>query len=151
MLFLAVLCAFHYFLTDIWGSNLFPSRFFLLTFFSLLKTVTSSCLEVSLVFEDCHGWIRDYEDKTVAFSLCLGQGVRGHEEPSPPSPTFWAPSLPGRTGIFPWGTLACLPCQWAEWAWLWICQIVAVSVRLPLRTSGSVHVSQSREKVFCAR
>lgn len=91
MLFLAVLCAFHYFLTDIWGSNLFPSRFFLLTFFSLLKAVTSSCLEVSLVFEDCHGWIRDYEDKTVAFSLCLGQGVRGHKEPSPPLAHFLSP------------------------------------------------------------
>lgn len=38
------------------------------------------------MFEDCHGWIRDYEDKTVAFSLCLGQGVRGHKEPSPPRP-----------------------------------------------------------------
>lgn len=38
MLSLAVLCAFHYFLADILGNNLFLSRvFFLLAFFSLSK------------------------------------------------------------------------------------------------------------------
>lgn len=50
MLSLAVLCAFHYFLADILGSNLFLSGFFLFTFFSLFKTYYIFLPRIYLVF-----------------------------------------------------------------------------------------------------
>lgn len=84
MLSLAVLCAFHYFLADILGNNLFLSLFFsCLLSFPFLKSITSFCL----VFTQCFRipvdqWVRDCKDKIKAFLLCLKKGVGGHKAQS---------------------------------------------------------------------
>lgn len=84
MLSLAVLCAFHYFLADISGRNLFLSRVFLhFLSFPFLKPMTSFCLK----FTSCLGIpvVRDYNGKIVAFSLGLQKEARGHRTDSLPN------------------------------------------------------------------
>lgn len=84
MLSLAVLCAFHYFLADILGNNLFLSQFFFcLLSFPFLKSTTSLCIE----FTQCFGipvdqWVRDCNDKIKAFLLCLKKQLGGHKAES---------------------------------------------------------------------
>lgn len=78
MLSLAVLCAFHYFLADILGNNLFLSQFFFLfAFFSLSKKYYISLHRIYSVFWDpCGSMGQRLQWQNQGFLIMLEEAIR---------------------------------------------------------------------------